>query len=305
MGAGLITNWLGRLFADDAAYCTARGTDGTGSMIVGAAYAAAVGRPVPVHAVYWQAGGYVLTEFGAIPEATGTRADRAFGVSADGSVVVGRGATSGAVQPFLWTAAGGYQLLGGFDGATDGEHGTAYAVSADGNVVVGEATDASGSTVPFRWTQSGGLERLGDLTGGTEVGAGRAANTDGTVIVGDCSSEIGTQPFRWESGVMVGLGSLGGGGGLGSEARGVSGDGSRIVGTAGPDLAAQVAFFWDLSLGMQPLIDAMHERGFEEPLSDWELREANAITADGKIVVGTGWRVSTNEYIAWRVRLEP
>src|SRR5690606_26940384 len=56
---------------------------------------------------------------------------------------------------------------------------------------------------------------------------------DGKIIVGWSTSEQGgdfvAEAFRWENGVMQGLGDLPGGF-FGSQARGVSGDGSVVIG---------------------------------------------------------------------------
>ncbi|HTQ11322.1 MAG TPA: dockerin type I domain-containing protein [Fimbriimonadaceae bacterium] len=75
----------------------------------------------------------------------------AYGVSADGSVVVGY--LSGSGTPFRWTQAGGVQDLGG------GAGGRACGVSPDGSVVVGE--DGSGHA--FVWTASLGMLNLRDV----------------------------------------------------------------------------------------------------------------------------------------------
>jgi probable HAF family extracellular repeat protein len=61
----------------------------------------------------------------------------AFGVSADGSVVVGWAYNAaGQTRAFRWTASGGMQDLGTLPG---GSLSVAYGVSADGSVVVGRA----------------------------------------------------------------------------------------------------------------------------------------------------------------------
>ncbi len=96
-------------------------------------------------------------------------------------------------------------------------------------------------------------------------------------------------------------------GDFGSAARDVSGDGKRIVGTAAPAANPSEAFFWDRAGGMRSLLDAMHERGFEDMLEDWSLESAHAISADGKVVVGcaSGPLAPGVRSQAYRVRLEP
>jgi probable HAF family extracellular repeat protein len=81
----------------------------------------------------------------------------AFGVSADGSVVVGVAENAaGQTRAFRWTAADGMQDLGTLGGSES----EAWGVSADGSVVVGWAENAAGIPRAFRWTAAGGMEDL-------------------------------------------------------------------------------------------------------------------------------------------------
>ena len=70
----------------------------------------------------------------------------AYGISADGSVVVGFGDSGDSGDPvlteaFRWTSGGGIVGLGELPGGGFGS--VAYAVSADGGVVVGDSADLS------------------------------------------------------------------------------------------------------------------------------------------------------------------
>src|SRR5262245_6588045 len=58
-----------------------------------------------------------------------------YGISADGSTVVGKSESSTGTQAFRWTAGGGMVGLGDLPGGTT--FSVANAVSADGSVVVG------------------------------------------------------------------------------------------------------------------------------------------------------------------------
>jgi probable HAF family extracellular repeat protein len=135
-------------------------------------------------------------------------------VSADGSVVVGAGRFSGAVnttegrEAFRWTQAGGMVGLGDLPGGRFGSY--AQAVSADGSVVVGTSPSAaSGSNVDyseaFRWTQATGMVGLGIPTGATWSSAD-AVSADGSVVfIGSNSLS-----YRWTQATgMVELGRFG------------------------------------------------------------------------------------------------
>ena len=110
---------------------------------------------------------------------------QAFGVSVDGSVVVGRSTNAtNERRAFRWTAAGGMQDLGTLGGVGS----AAYGVSADGSVVVGDSADTSGQSRAFRWTAAG-MKNLSTLYS-TSLGSGsylafaNAISADGLHVVG-------------------------------------------------------------------------------------------------------------------------
>src|SRR5579872_28216 len=209
---------------------------------------------------------------------------QAFGISADGLVVVGESSAASApfVQAFRWTRSGGLVGLGTLSGGTSS---FANGVNADGSVIVGLSTSTAfpGFGEAFRWTQSGGIVGLGVLPGGSNSQAG-GVNSDGSVVVGS-SSAAGTteEAFRWtQAGGMVGLGFLPGG--SLSIANAVSADGTLVVGSnsvSGFGSDSQ-AFRWTQSGGMVGL-------GF---LPGDSYSSANAVSADGTVIVG-GSRVNS------------
>ncbi len=155
----------------------------------------------------------------------------AYGVSADGAVVVGYAFdASGSYSAFRWTQAGGMQSLG----TLGGDRSAAWDASANGAVVVGWAHNASDFPRAFRWTQAGGMQDLGTLGGYRSVAYGVSA--DGAVVVGWAEFASSQQhAFRWtQAGGMEDLNAtyaslLTGGSNL-IEATAISPDGRYIVG---------------------------------------------------------------------------
>jgi len=216
-----------------------------------------------------------LTWLGTLP---GGDRSEAYGVSADGAVVVGWSfIAAGGYRAFRWTASGGMQDLG----TLGGDYSYASGVSADGAVVVGWAANAAGLWRAFRW-QNGVMQDLGTLGGRYSEAWGVSA--DGAVVVGralNAASQF--RAFRWTaSGGMQDLGTLGG---RESVAYGVSADGSVVVGWALNAASQFRAFRWTASRGMEDL-----NTTYARLLTNGSvLSEARAISPDGRFIVGYGY----------------
>jgi probable HAF family extracellular repeat protein len=216
---------------------------------------------------------------------------QAYGVSADGSVVVGWSYSGDQLgyltwEAFRWSADDGIQGLGFLPGGPYARSG-ANAVSADGTTIVGQSISSNSMSEAFRWTAGGGMQPLGDLPGGNFESQALGASADGSVVVGYGISADGQEAFRWTAaGGMQGLGDLPGGDYL-SVAQAVSADGSVVagIGTWGAGWAdQQYAFRWTAaegmeSLGVLPEAPAQTSRGY-------------GVSADGNVVVG--WSSSPN-----------
>jgi probable HAF family extracellular repeat protein len=154
----------------------------------------------------------------------------------------------------------------------------AFGVSANGQYVVG-SRDGDSDRQAFRWDESTGITLLGDLPGGRVWSEAQAVANNG-LVVGD--SEVtgagGTNPFRWDPiNGMVSLGTLGG-----SEVQGfandISANGTVVVGMSKNASNRQIAYRWTLAGGMVPL----------GTFGSSGLSEANGISSDGTVIVGSG-----------------
>ena len=224
------------------------------------------------------------------------------GVSGDGLVAVG---SQHAVEAMTYSEA--FRLpVGGTPTPLSGPlytegivQSSAAAISADGQVIVGDITQLDPIVRSgFRWTEATGMTPVGDF-------AVNAASRDGSVVVGTVvvPGGEGFQACRWtdaEGVVPLGLFAEG----FTSQALGVSGDGSRIVGfVENMNTDLRQAFLWEEEMGMRLLQDVLHERyGFD--LTGWSLTKAYAISDDGRTVVGRGYSPQGVDE-AWRAVLAP
>jgi probable HAF family extracellular repeat protein len=217
----------------------------------------------------------------------GGSSSRTYGISADGSVVVGESYSPSGKESFRWTSAGGMTGLGDLPGGDF--YSTARGVSADGSVVVGFGTSASGYEA-FRWTAADGLTPLGDLPGGSFDSRAWAISADGSTIVGGSSSSSGLETFRWTSATgMTALGYLPGGD-LWGEAYAVSADGSVVFGESGSSPGPWEAFRWTSTDGMT---------GMGDLPGGIVSSRAHDVSADGSVVIGSGYSDSGHEACRW------
>ncbi|WP_332694018.1 autotransporter domain-containing protein [Devosia sp.] len=215
----------------------------------------------------------------------------AMDVSLDGTVVVGTSSIVGGTRAFRWVegATGGVASnpqmfdLGVFAG---GLVSNANAVSDDGSVVVGFSDGAALGYHAFRWTAADGMVDLGTLAGGGSAESrAYGISGDGNFIVGR-SDTVGSDEhaFRWSAAEgMIDLGTLGGADSL---ARAASLDGSVVVGYAEDATDDPIAFRWTEEAGMRSVAGWLGEAGVD--IGAWELFEANGVSDDGTVVVGTG-----------------
>lgn len=197
-----------------------------GSTVVGTMYSADERRS---DAFYWnETVGY--RSIGTLPDGTPTYGGSS-DTNRDGSVVVGGAAN----QAFVWTESDGLILLGDLRPTPGPPNSVAKAVTRDGLIVVGNGYGAS----PFIWDAEGGMRALATVPPGIFNSAAYAASADASVVVGQASTDRGSEAMIWtESGGMellsVTLSTMGidlDGWSL-FDATGVSADGRTIIGNA-------------------------------------------------------------------------
>src|ERR1043166_4071537 len=144
----------------------------------------AVGLAVAIY--LWLGSAFAASFQGLGDLSGGSFFSTAYGVSADGSVVVGLGNSGSGTEAFRWTSSGGMVGLGDLGGGSFFSQ--AFSGSADSSVVVGLGTSGSGYEA-FRWTSGGGMAGLGFIPGATSYSIANGVSADGSVVVGDGGRE--------------------------------------------------------------------------------------------------------------------
>lgn len=256
---------------------------------------------------------------GGVPDGLSVTSS-AFGVSADGSVIVGTANLPNVIfHAFRWDATTGMVDLGSLQGR--GSY--ARSVSADGKTIVGYDQVAKGGHSPVPDGNSGaifwnGLERMLHAFG--RAGEARFTNDVGSIIVGEYHPlGGGTLPdgtIRPYSGTYLYTAWDGRFQDLGavwysnlppdvayreytSKPWGVSDDGKVVVGTTG--FSNVFACFWTSATGMVRVSDYLTANGVTAQ-QGWELTAAGYVSPDGKRIAGTGINAQKVAY-SWIVTL--
>jgi uncharacterized membrane protein len=229
-------------------------------------------------ATRWTASGYeLLPRLPADPQAPVAQC-----VALDGTAY-GAGSVGA-----IWPAGGGvaaFPLSNGFEKAFPS------ACVADGSVVAGsgQVPDGLGGFLSrsFRWTSAAGMVNLGSGPAGSSGPVATCMSADGGTVAGSVSFPNTTsQAFRWTAGgglVMVPAPA----GVTISLARGISGDGSVMVGSNFGPAAGTYAAIWDSANGWRDLKQVLTTQ-YGLNLTGWQLSGATGISADGKTIVGDG-----------------
>lgn len=250
---------------------------------------------VTASSVWMPSGSVPLTSYlTGIPAAA--ESISAAGLSADGSVIVGSVVLPkppywSTPQLYRWSAAAGFEVIP--QAGEDWEYGVIYTVgvdvSADGVTLLGytyslpDPSYAYRYWYPFLWTSAAGYEFIG-RPDGFQTMRPSALSRDASSVVGlgqiDAvySSEYYALIWRRSTGWLnLGLGAL----------NAVSGDGGVAVGNQiEPSTLAERASVWDLANGLRLVTDVLDGAGVTT--SGWTLLDATSVSADGKLVLGTG-----------------
>lgn len=253
------------------------GVSANGSVVVGQYTTANRFQPFR-----WNAGSAAVEDLHMPAEVEGAIA---MGVSADGSVAVGFAALSGGLRAVRWT-----DKLEELEPWAPESNSLALGVNTDGSVVVGEAF-VGALPEAYRWTaKTGKMHALGFLPGGT-TSVARRTNADGSVVIGQsdfngtgvAGADNTNRAFRWTeaNGVMQNLGVLPGG--QNSGAKGVSADGSVVVGDS-ISASGVSAFRWTEATGMISVEDWLRNNGVAVA-SDFTA-SAEDVSANGNVIIG-------------------
>ena len=152
-----------------------------------------------------------------------------------------------------------------------------------------EAVGIDESTL-YRWMKEPGFgKEFRDAPGRNPIGRVGHQLPTGAVVVGNNNiTESDEHAFRWTlSGGMVDLGTLPGD--VSSDARGVNGDGSVVVGYSYPSAYSDDgyhAFRWTAAQGTVDLNTYLPALGID--LTGWTLTEARGVSDDGLTIAGNG-----------------
>jgi uncharacterized membrane protein len=225
-----------------------------------------------------------------------TQPQNSFGganISGNGQIVAGtiESATNGnvifAAHPYIWTPTSGTVHLGRFNPTAELTHATN--LSHDGSTIVGWAQDHPFADVfAWRWTQANGYQVLPDAPGAPfQYAQAWGANADASIIVGQgMSPSSRAQALVWRDGVPSVLPPVEGY--RDTIARGVTDDGSMIIGTLAGSLVGlrDTAAIWTAETNWVPLLDFIRSKGFDIPDYYAAPFDVMRISADGRTISG-------------------
>jgi uncharacterized membrane protein len=255
------------------------GMSGDGTAVVG------LFNTDPLRGFRWTASSKAV-ELSPLPEG-----DTSFvtAVIFDGSVVLGSSNKKNlpSVYPVRWVD-GVVSELPGFTSTS--APGAAKDVCDDGSVIVGNS-DMDGHRRPFRWTVGDARLTALPFPAGRTDGDATYISGDGSVIVGATVDPF--EAWRWSGGSVAPIFDLRFG--ASASPTGLNEDGTVVIGASenGP-------WIWDAVNGVRMLADFFTSVAID--YTGWTLTEVRAISADGKVLAGSG-ASPTGKSRAWIARL--
>jgi probable HAF family extracellular repeat protein len=222
---------------------------------------------------------------GGIGSFSGGETSGGWGISGDGSTVVGLGwISAGSANAFRWRDSTGMVSLGT---SVAGRSTRANGCNPDGSVVVGWQDAQNGFRQGAVW--NGTVQTLITWTNGSQLGEAAACSADGTFVVGNGVSGNAWQPWRWSAaGGAISLGPPPTAGWRGA-AVDISADGTRVAAFYRPFPAPATfgqGFLWIEGEGFLNLNAYAAAQGVTVP-ADVTLALPLGISADGYTIVGT------------------
>ncbi len=247
---------------------SAVGVSADGQMVVG-------NSATTEGAFRWTAGGAIVS----FPRLPGAARAYATAVSGDGNVTLGNSPRTGfpSYEAISWIGTAEPRAFS--DGSQFDDPTTASATSYDGKVSVGSVGEA---IAIWEGGQGAGPIKLNPLPNSLGHSAAEDVTPDGKMVVG----WSGRRAFSWshetqlvDLGMMRGMDV--------TAAKGVSAEGSIVVGFAqafGPELLTEAVILGP-SGNWRTIEELLATSGHA---TEWQLLSAEAISADGRTVVGNG-----------------
>jgi len=204
-----------------------------------------------------------------------------FGANASGSVLAGRVydiANAASARSMIWRNGTSPTALVNAASVTSSY---AVAVNADGSVIAGTArVTASGMDQAYRWTQAGGMVLIPYLAGGA-ISSVADVSADGNKVVGTSTATGGNRAFLWNAGALTAMVVPGDTASFGFA---ISDDGTTVGGRGSSGA-------WLSVNGGTPQLVGTTLAALGIDLASFGLRDVTDVSANGKVVVGTGSEV--------------
>lgn len=263
----------------------------------------------------WTAGGGRMP-VGDLPG--GSVRSKVFGMSEDGTTLVGSSEGTEGIEAFKWTKAEGIMGLGFLSDGTPSKSSAANGVIlVNGETIITgsshspDATQDGSPDQAFLWSESQGMVALGPDSFIGTLAFDIATTVSGNILTVTGQNQTGatsTEPIVWKIDLndftnaleTITLGSL-----LGSNAvaTGVSGDGAVVVGLGTVTGDGGGGFIWDETNGVRSIQNLLNNQGLA---LGWSLGSNSQIeiSDNGLTLAGTG-RNPDGDTEAWVARIGP